>query len=292
MVMDSGARATLLTGDSREVLKTVDPESIDCVVTSPPYYGLRDYDDPRQIGRGALKEYVSDIVDVFEEVRQVLSPTGTVWLNVGDTYQSSGGTIGIGKNASVGSTRREGTKPRIRVKTHLPDKNLLGIPWRLAFALQDAGWILRSEIVWTKTNPMPESVRDRPTRAFEYVFLFTKGRQYYYDHEAVREDRVDGAGKRSGRNVWSFAVSAGRDGHAATFPVELAHRCIAAGCPEGGTVLDPFSGSGTTGVAALGSGCLYIGAELNPQYNEIAGERLRTAAVPSQFNSASVRTAV
>jgi site-specific DNA-methyltransferase (cytosine-N4-specific) len=292
MVMDSGARATLLTGDSREVLKTVQRESVDCVVTSPPYYGLRDYDDPRQIGHGSLKEYVADIVDTFDEVHRVLRPSGTVWLNVGDTYQSSGGTIGIGKNASVGSTRREGTKPRIRVKTHLPDKNLLGIPWRLAFALQDAGWILRSEIVWTKANPMPESVRDRPTRAFEYVFLLTKGKAYHYNHAAMREDRVDGSGKRAGRNVWSFAVSAGRDGHAATFPVELAARCIAAGCPEGGTVLDPFSGAATTGVAALAAGCEYIGVELNPRYNQVAGERLNRVSLPGQLRRETVQPSV
>ncbi|MFD5069169.1 DNA-methyltransferase [Streptomyces sp. NPDC058369] len=264
----------LITGNSLEAVRNLPPSSIDCVVTSPPYFGLRDYGNPDQIGQGSLTEYVDDIVSVFNGVYAALKPSGTFWLNVGDTYQSSGGTIGIGKNASVGSTRREGSKARVRVKTHLPDKNLLGIPWRLAFALQDAGWILRSEIIWSKPNPMPESVQDRPTRAFEYVFLLTKSKKYYYNHEAVREPRTGGTGTRSGRNVWSFAVSPGQEGHAATFPVELAQRCITAGCPEGGVVLDPFSGSGTTGVAALNRKSKYIGIDLVPEYHAIAMGRM------------------
>lgn len=268
----------LLTGEVREVLADLPDGSADCCVTSPPYFGLRDYDDPRQIGRGGtLHDYVKDLTDVFAHVRRVLTPAGTLWLNLGDTYQSTGGTVGIGPNASVGSTRREGTKPRVRVRTGLPDKNLIGVPWRVAFALQDDGWILRSEITWVKTNPMPESVRDRPTRATEQVFVFSRSPRYFYDAEAAREPRSEGTGTRHGRNVWHMPVGKAPGLHYAVFPAELPQRCIRAGCPAGGRVLDPFSGSGTTGLAALSLGRAYTGIDLNPHYTEYAARRLEAS---------------
>lgn len=265
----------LNTGPATEVLRWFPEQSVDCVVTSPPYFGLRDYDDPGQIGFGStLEDYVKDLREVFQAVRPVLSDRGTLWLNIGDTYQSSGGTIGVGPNASVGSTLREGAKPRIRVKTGLPAKNLIGVPWRVAFALQDDGWILRSENIWHKTNPMPESVRDRPVRSFEYVFMFSKTSRYFYNAEAVREPQSQGGGTRSARNVWTMAVGRSPGIHDAVFPEELPERCIRAGCPEGGSVLDPFSGSGTTGVVALRLGRKYHGIDLNPEYNRQAAIRL------------------
>lgn len=266
--------AQLITGDSRTALNSIPAGSVDCVVTSPPYFGLRDYDHAQQIGQDTMRGYVDDVVSVLRSVSEVMSPMATLWLNVGDTYQSSGGTVGIGKNASVGSTKREGSKPRIRVKTGLPDKNLLGIPWRLAFALQDDGWILRSEIIWEKPNAMPESVRDRVSRSFEYIFMLTRNKKYHYNAAAMREPRTDGKGDRAIRNVWRMPVSPPAGAHFATFPVELPRKCIRAGCPEGGLVLDPFSGSATTGVAALEMGRKYVGLDLNPSYHEIGAKRL------------------
>lgn len=224
-----------------------------------------------------MAQYIEDIRNVFRGVHTALSPAGTVWLNISDTYQSSGGTIGVGKNASVGSTKREGTKHRIRVKTGIPNKNLLGIPWRMAIALQDDGWIIRSEIIWDKPNAMPESVKDRSSRSFEYIFMMTKSQRYHYNAEAMREPRLDGSGDRAGRNIWRMVTRPCPGAHFATFPVELPAKCIAAGCPEGGNVLDPFSGSGTTGVAALSAGCRYTGIDLNPDYHDIAAKRLSNA---------------
>lgn len=265
----------LNTGSAAKILTGFPEQSVDCVVTSPPYFGLRDYGDPDQIGFGStLDDYLRNLRDVFRAVWPVLSDQGTLWLNIGDTYQSSGGTVGVGPNASVGSTLREGAKPRIRVKTGLPAKNLIGIPWRVAFALQEDGWILRSENIWNKTNPMPESVRDRPVRSFEYVFMFAKTAKYFYDADAVREPQSQGSGTRSARNVWTMAVGRAPGMHDAVFPGELPERCIRAGCPEGGTVLDPFSGSGTTGLVALKMGRNYRGIDLNPEYNRQAATRL------------------
>lgn len=267
----------LITGDSRKALSRLADGSIDCAVTSPPYFGLRDYDHDEQIGQDSLDQYISDLVATFREVRRVLADHGTLWLNIADTYQSSGGTVGTGPNASVGSTKREGNKPRVRVKTGLPDKNLIGVPWRLAFALQADGWILRSEVVWDKPNAMPESVRDRPSRSFEYVFMLTKSKRYHYNAEAMREPRTDGRGTRAIRNVWRMITRKCDGAHFAVYPVELPERCIMASCPEGGTVLDPFSGSGTTGVAALTLGRRYIGVDLNESYHAIARRRLDSA---------------
>lgn len=268
-------RVRLILGDARESLSLLPDGHIDCIVTSPPYFGLRNYDHPDQIGRDSLPEYVAGLRDTFREAARVLSPAGTLWLNIADTYQSAGGTVGVGKNASVGSTKREGSKPRIRVKTGLPNKNLVGVPWRVVFALQDDGWIVRSEIVWEKPNAMPESVRDRPSRSFEYIFMLTRGPKYFYNAAAMREPRTDGKGDRAVRNVWRMPVSTPAGAHFATFPVDLPATCIRAGCPEGGVVLDPFSGSGTTGVAALGSGRSYVGIDLNPDYHDLALRRLR-----------------
>jgi DNA modification methylase len=274
--------------------------SVQCVVTSPPYFGLRDYGVNGQIGlEQSPAEYVAQLVLVFNEVRRVLRDDGVCWLNIGDSYASQAGqqvdnTIGRkGRQAGAwgGKSRRapDGFKP----------KDLLGIPWRVAFALQDAGWYLRSDIIWSKPNPMPESVTDRPTKAHEYVFLLTKSARYFYDADAVAEpaqdwgtrDRTNGKYHSEGtglnphtgllrsydtrnlRSVWSIATQPYSGAHFATMPPELARRCIKAGSKAGDTILDPFSGSGTTGKVALELGRRYIGLELNPAYIELSQER-------------------
>ncbi len=302
-----------LIGDCRNTLKTLETGSVNTCVTSPPYFGLRDYNMPGQCGlEGTPNAFRKNLVDVFHEVKRVLKDDGTLWLNLGDSF---------GKN-----------------------KNLLGIPWSVAFALQADGWILRSDIIWAKTNPMPESVTDRPTRSHEYIFLLTKSTRYYYDHKAVREpvaesqrgrvrtnDPVGGkshvergqhskgggytTGKprkasdsfkrvgskreqaipgqsvgthrpdraestydletRNKRDVWTVSTKPFRGSHFATFPPDLIEPCIKAGCPEGGVVLDPFGGAGTTGLVANRLGRKAILCELNPEYVKLSQERLR-----------------
>jgi len=263
--------ATILHGDCLEVLATLPAESVHCCVTSPPYWGLRDYGVPGQFGlEPTVGEYIAKLVDIFREVRRVLRHDAVLWLNLGDC---------------------------------LKDKQLQGVPWRVAFALQDDGWWLRSDIIWAKPNPMPESVRDRPTKAHEYVFLLAKSPTYYFDAAAVREphsrswwneipsrpgnpDRKDGGGRQgcnetAGRNirsVWTIATSPYADAHFATFPPELARRCILAGCPIDGVVLDPFAGAATTLLVADRLQRRSIGIELNPAYVAMAVERTRQDA--------------
>jgi len=265
---------------------TLPDQSVHCIVTSPPYFGLRDYGIDGQIGMEETPEkFVAELVSVFRECWRVLRDDGTLWLNLGDSFFN---------------------------------KQILGIPWRVAFALQDAGWIIRSDIVWSKPNPMPESVTDRPTRAHEYIFLLAKSGRYYYDADAIKEEaklerassyeysfggdknnhllatnqvrtRISGyrkfTGTRNKRSVWtvpSAPFSAKSLGftdvdHFATFPPALIEPCILAGCPVGGTVLDPFNGSGTTGAVACTHGRNHIGIELNPDYIEIAHSRIKSA---------------
>ena len=296
----------LLQGDCLNVLRTLPAASVHCVVTSPPYFRLRDYGIDGQIGlEPTIGEYIAKMVEVFTEVRRVLRNDGTLWLNLGDK---------------------------------LENKNLLGIPWRVALALQADGWNLRSEIIWHKSNGMPESVADRPTRCHEHIFLLAKSDRYYYDAAAIAEpaqfwsgqaatfertgavsqhvlpgqtaaqhrpnrgkagkNAFRGAGRerqgakgpanregreltdvgygqtRNKRSVWTVATKPYTEAHFATYPVELVQPCILAGSPANGTVLDPFNGSGTTGVAAIGLGRKYIGIELNPEYLEMAERRL------------------
>ena len=279
-------------GDSLGVLKTLEENTIDCCVTSPPYYALRDYGVDGQIGLEETPEkYIERLTNVFKEVYRVLKPNGTMWLNIGDSYAG---------NCSVTSTGRCGMgKPRERIDHRVFDgikpKDLIGIPWMLAFSLRNAGWYLRQDIIWHKPNPMPESVTDRCTKSHEYIFLMSKSQKYYFDYEAIQEEAVTQAdrrigkrvtydGKRKGadeayvvrnkRDVWSINVMPNKEAHFATYPPKLVSTCILAGCPEGGIVLDPFMGSGTTGIVANKLGRHYVGIELNPQYVEMAKRRI------------------
>lgn len=331
----------LLQGDCREVLKTLPNNSVNCCVTSPPYFGLRDYGVVGQIGREQTPAaYVAELVTVFAEVRRVLREDGTLWLNLGDSYNAHPGQRketdkAGGKQRSV----RGSTAAPSRSIAACKPKDLIGIPWRVAFALQADGWYLRQDIIWHKPNPMPESVTDRCTKSHEYVFLLSKSERYYFDQKAIAEpvtqstierlnqpnlenqigsDRVPGktngdmkavgrGGKnafrgqghmrggdngpanrdgrdmrdvgvgdtRNRRSVWTVCTQPYKEAHFATFPPALIAPMILAGCPVGGTVLDPFGGSGTTGEVAEGMGRDSILIELNPAYIEL--QRQRTA---------------
>lgn len=296
-------QVTLLLGDALETLRTLPDGSVDCIVTSPPYYGLRDYGTPGQYG---LEEtpaaYVETLRKVFAEARRVLRHDGTLWLNLGDSYYSGRGNPGPNSTDSKQSARRGWVRPVDRPgQSWGTQKSLLGIPWRTAFALQDGGWILRNEIVWHKPNAMPESVRDRLSSRHEHLFMFAKSQRYHFDLDAIREphatpERASGAGAFRARNihhqrtatgtymgpdargrnpgdVWTVATRPYPAAHFATFPIELPLRCIKAGCKPGGVVLDPFSGSGTTGAATRQLGRRYIGVDLNPAYHDLAVQR-------------------
>ncbi len=261
----------LVRGDSRDVLNLFEDGTFQCCVTSPPYWGLRDYDVTGQIGaEDALDEYIEDLVSVFEQVRRTLRDDGTLWLNIGDSYTSGGRTWRAPdkKNPARAMSYRpptpEGLKP----------KDLQGIPWRLAFALQEAGWYLRADIVWHKPNCQPESVKDRPTRAHEYVFLFSKSERYYYDHQSIREPTKDGRGTRNRRTVWSINTNGFKGPHFAVFPPELVRLCVLAGAGPGAVVLDPFLGSGTVAEVCLQTGRRCVGIELKAEYADITVERL------------------
>lgn len=263
---------TILTGDCRDVLKTLPDASVHCCVTSPPYFGLRDYNVATQIGmEPQAGEYISTMVEVFREVRRALRDDGTLWLNLGDSYGSR--------------------------------KQLLGIPWRVALALQADGWYLRQDIIWSKPNVMPESVRDRCVKSHEYIFLLTKSERYFFDHLSIKEEstatkprtreKLNGEsavdtkvrghgthcgtsadGKRNKRSVWDVNTKSFKGAHFAVFPQALIEPCVKAGCPAGGVVLDPFGGAGTTGLVAerLGRNATLI--EINPEYSEMSRTRI------------------
>ena len=276
----------ILTGDSLAILPTLAAESVQCCVTSPPYWGLRDYEHPAQIGAELSPElYVENLVAMFREVRRVLRKDGTVWLNVGDGYARNGGTGNHGPNAVVGNTKKLIQKRNCKVPNcwGLKDRDLIGLPWRVAFALQADGWILRSKITWVKKNPMPESVKNRPTSATEEVFMFAKSPTYFYDPNGVREE--SGANLR---NHWILSPDSSRSGHPATFPRELARRCILLGSRESDVILDPFSGSGTTGIAANELKRKAILIELNPTYVEAT--KLRAESIQPQLQSTAVNS--
>lgn len=263
----------ILTGDNRELLPTLSANSLQCCVTSPPYWGLRDYEHPSQIGSEASPdEYVENLVAVFREVRRVLRKDGTLWLNVGDGYARNGGTGNCGPNAIVGNTKKLIQKRNCKVPKcwGLKDRDLMGLPWRVAFALQADGWVLRSRITWVKKTAMPESVKNRPTNATEEIFLLTKAAEYYYDPDGFRE--ATGANLR---NVWTLGPDISGKGHPAAFPRELARRCILLGTRKGDGVLDPFGGSGTTGVVAQELGRSATLIELNPEYTKLSKKRAR-----------------
>lgn len=302
----------IITGDCIESMRAMPAGSVHTCVTSPPYFGLRDYGHDGQIGLELTPdEFVAALVAVFREVRRVLRDDGTLWLNLGDSYNAgrNGGHAGGKKQASL--ERHKGIERSGANVPGLKAKDLIGIPWRVAFALQADGWYLRQDIIWHKPNPMPESVRDRCTKAHEYIFLLSKSPRYYFDHEAIKEPAVGGqtgraaSFKREGskraqaipgqtvgthradredvayngetrnkRSVWTVSTRPYPGAHFATFPPDLIEPCILAGCPEGGAVLDPFGGAGTTGLVAQRHGRNAILCELNPEYAEMARERI------------------
>lgn len=254
----------ILIGDCREVLGQIEPGSIQSCVTSPPYWGLRDYDHSEQIGcEPSPIEYVQNLVEVFSLVRRTLADDGTLWLNVGDGYARNGGTGKSGPNARVANTRKLIQRRNCRVPNcwGLKDRDLMGMPWRVAFALQEDGWLLRSRITWIKKAPMPESVRNRPSNATEDIFLFAKNPNYLYDNHAIREPT--GANLR---NYWVLGPDPSGTSHPAVFPRELARRCISLSSRPGHRILDPFSGSGTTGIAAAESERKAVLIELNESF--------------------------
>lgn len=306
----------IINRDCLLALRELPDESVNCCVTSPPYYALRDYGMDAQIGReDSPEEYIRRLVLVFREVRRVLTADGTLWLNIADTYCGTGNKGGYldpknpkGRNGQSVSLARRASECK--------QKDMIGIPWLLAFALRADGWYLRSDIIWCKANPMPESCKDRPSRCHEHVFLLTKSKKYYYDALAIAEpiaegtavrykggrsasskyaEEIPGQGKvqklnaaraagtitdadispvRNARDVWHINTVPYKGGHFAAYPPKLAERCILAGCPRGGIVLDPFFGSGTTGLAAVKNDRRYIGIELNAEYCELAKERI------------------
>ena len=275
---------SILVGDCVEQMKLLPDASAQTCVTSPPYFGLRDYGVDGQIGlEPTPDEFVASLVTVFREVRRVLRDDGTLWLNLGDSYARTGGTDR-------------------KVPSGLKDKDLIGVPWRVAFALQADGWYLRQDIIWHKPNPMPESVRDRCTKAHEYIFLLSKSPRYYFDSEAIKEPAsappkkcgpkndasrndsgrtgiVRGDGEtRNRRSVWTVSTKPFGGAHFATFPPALIEPCILAGSRLGDTVLDPFGGAGTTGLVAQQHGRNAVLTEINPEYAEIARRRIGNEA--------------
>jgi site-specific DNA-methyltransferase (cytosine-N4-specific) len=260
----------ILTGDAELELQKIKSETFQCCITSPPYWGLRDYGIDGQIGaEQQLDDYLERLVATFREVRRLLTDDGTLWLNIGDSYTSGGRTWRDSdkKNPARGMAYRAPTPAGLK------PKDLIGVPWRLAFALQADGWYLRSDIIWHKNNGLPESVKDRPTRVHEFVFLLSKSERYTYDFEAVKERGVTGK-KRNCRSVWSINTEPFKEAHFATFPRELVSRCLLAATREGDQVLDPFFGSGTVGEVCQSFSRRFLGVELNPEYVEIAERRL------------------
>ena len=264
----------IFIGDSREVLKNFPDAIVNTTITSPPYYNLRDYGEANQIGlEDSLEEYIEQLCSVFDEVYRVTRDDGTFWLNIGDCYARGGEINSDGRRGFSGA---KGLGYKDKKIDGLTEKDLIGVPWRLAFELQKRGWILRSDIIWAKLNPMPESCTDRPTMSHEYIFLFAKNQKYYYDHESVMESTVGTEyAKRNKRDVWNVKVASYPEAHCATFPMELITPCIKAGSPEGGLVLDPFMGSGTVAKAAKQLSRRYTGCELNLEYWKIIQNRLK-----------------
>ena len=320
-------RMRLINGDCIESMKSLPDCSVNCCVTSPPYFGLRDYGMDGQIGLEKTPDaFVAKMVEVFREVKRVLRDDGTLWLNFGDSYASgTKGSGGAGKS-TLGPKRDlqnidfQKMQP-VKLDCGLPDKQLIGIPWRVAFALQADGWYLRQDIIWHKPNPMPESVKDRCTKAHEYIFLLSKSPKYYFDAEAIKEPAKNDSGfakqrakgqpqkhhkpghvyldkreecqyglnsatnteTRNRRSVWTVTTKPYKGAHFATFPPDLIEPCILAGCPVGGIVLDPFNGAGTTAIVSAKHNRNYIGTELNPEYVDISIERIKQATAQKEL---------
>lgn len=316
-------RADLFIGDALTTLRTMPDESVHCCVTSPPYWALRDYGVDGQLGLEPTPEaYVEKLVDVFAEVRRVLRTDGTLWLDLGDSYTGNASPGGEESRTCAGRPNARDPIPITKRGGGLKSKDLVGIPWRTALALQADGWTLRADVVWHKPNAMPQPAKDRPSVAHEYVFLLAKSARYYFDADAIREKTgreatpeeyeaerrstwpsgglVEGAGAkkrvrrlthplgRNARSVWTIATEAspiGPDGqrHFAAFPRELARRCILAGCPPRGVVLDPFAGTCTVAEVAIAHGREFLGVELNPAYVPIAKARVTAALKATQL---------
>ena len=305
----------IIQGDCIKGMKTLPDGCIQTCVTSPPYFGLRSYKGGGdEIGiEDTVEEYVQNLVNVFREVKRILRNDGTLWLNLGDSYMSARNCAPPPQTLG-GQRDMPTTIPGNRkVQKGLKVKDLIGIPWRVAFALQADGWYLRQDIIWHKPNPMPEAAQDRCTRAHEYIFMFSKKPKYYHDHIAIKEkgvgaphspvgdksqyDRLqrthrilrwESDGMRNKRSVWTVCVQTTkpfRGAHFATFPKDLIESCVLAGCPVGGTVFDPFTGSGTTAIVAMNHGRNFIGTELNPEYIKIAESRIANE-VPNTLEGA------
>ena len=271
-------RDTILFGDCRQTLKEFD-EKARCCVTSPPYYGMRDYGgENNQIGlEQSPEEYIQQLVEVFREVRNCLTDDGTLWLNMGDSYYNYKSGTGEYAKQSVAKGRQDlpmRTPKRANKLKGFKDKELMGIPWMLAFALRSDGWHLRQDIVWSKPNPMPESVRDRCTKSHEYIFLMTKQRDYYFDVDSIKIPTVDNNSLKRKKSVWEVKLKPYKDAHFAVFPPELIKPCILAGSEKGDIILDPFIGSGTTAIVAKDLGRDYIGCELHEGYGKLIQKRL------------------
>ena len=308
----------IIQGDCKEKLKELPNESVDCIVTSPPYWGLRDYGVDNQLGtEKKITDYVNNLADVFDECKRVLKKTGTAWLNIGDSYATNGIYIGTylkkhpqHKDLHTDNSTRypQKLKGYRNKEENIKAKDLCLIPFRVALELQQRGWYVRSDIIWAKPNPMPESVRDRPTKSHEHIFLLSKSKNYYYDIDAIREPlaqssiprlnqdiknqkgttRANGGKKTNGnfkavgnikkgrnkRDVWKITTKPYKEAHFATFPKDLIEPCIKAGCPEDGVVLDPFAGSGTVGEVAKELQKDFILIELNPEYIKLIEDRL------------------
>ena len=305
--------ATILVGDVRKRLAEIPDRTVQCCVTSPPYWGLRDYGHDGQIGlEQTPDEYVSEMVAVFAEVRRVLRDDGVLWLNLGDSYAGNNSRASNGGRAGFGKPRETVTN---RTGEGLKQKDLVGIPWRVAFALQADGWYLRQDIIWHKPNPMPESVTDRCTKSHEYVFMLTKSARYYFDNQAIKEPsestntghrfggnkygdstekihRTKGqtytaTGTRNKRDVWTINTKPFKGAHFAVMPEALVEPCVLASSRTNDLVLDPFTGSGTVGVVALQHGRYFIGTELNAEYAEIARNRIELSQ--PMFNEVIVK---
>lgn len=270
----------LLIGDIREKSKEIETESVQTIVTSPPYWGLRDYDNSGQIGQEESPEqFVKELVTTFSELKRVLKKDGTFWLNLGDTYFGAKGGHWDSSNSITNS--ETGTNYRMSRAAppkhpYLKTKDLVGIPWRVAFALQKDGWYLRNDVIWHKPNPMPEAVNCRCAKSHEHIFLLSKSPNYYFDAKAIAEPSMDvnnPNGTKVRKDVWTINTSTYKGAHFAVFPMDIPELCIKAGSREGDIVLDPFMGSGTTAVVAKRLSRRWIGIELNPEYASIIKER-------------------